>query len=307
VTRPATWRRALGLVVAATGGVALGITPAAAEEPTGLGWWWAGRPTATLPALFSPVPSVPDGGLYVAGDPTRPSGISALRFQLDPDATAATLTLTIAETVGTPLIDACVAAEGWEPAENGGWDQRPEPDCEAGSVTGTVNDDETEVHLAMFEFQSHDGVLDVVLVPGVDPETERPASFSVAFEPPDAQALGVIAPTGTDTAGAPSESPPTAPAPAASPTPGPSASPSSVAPATPPVSPTGVQAPTESDNSGSSSAAASLPSIVPTGFPGTDDFAYPAVLGLPLVLLAGGSYLGWTLTRPVVVRGVPRR
>jgi hypothetical protein len=38
--------------------------------------------------------------------------------------------------------------------------------------------------------------------------------------------------------------------------------------------------------------------VVSVGGPG---FAYPVVFALPLVLLGLGGYLGWALTRPVLV------
>ena len=45
---------------------------------------------------------------------------------------------------------------------------------------------------------------------------------------------------------------------------------------------------------------ARLRSVVVVGGPG---FAYPVVLGLPLLLLCLGGYLGWALTRPVATTG----
>lgn len=280
-------------MAAAIVGMAIGVAAADAAEPAATGWWWAGRPSAMIPAPLSPVPPVPEGGLYVAGDPTGPTGISALRFELAPDASATTLTLTIAETAGTPIIQACAVTEAWEPAENGGWEQRPEPDCEALSIAGTVNTDTTEVAFPLLELQDHGGVLDLVLMPGLDPGTQRSATFSVAFEPPGVDALVQSERADTDTSGPPltsvppgdwtfQESPPfivRGPLPAPSPR---------------------FEAPAESETAAPRSQLASA-------FPGTEDFAYPAVLALPLVLLAGGSYLAWTLTRPVVVRTNPDR
>src|SRR5688572_15513867 len=100
-------RRALAAAVAAAVGGSFLALPAAAEKPDALGWWWVGRPSAMLPAVFSPTPEPPDGGLYVAGGPGGPTGVAALRFEIDPDARDAMLTLTIDDVDGTPIINAC--------------------------------------------------------------------------------------------------------------------------------------------------------------------------------------------------------
>lgn len=312
MTSIAVWRRAL-VAGAVTIGMGAGAAPAAAEEPASVGWWWAGRPSATVPALFSPVPTPPEGGLYVAGGPSGPLGISALRFEVGPDTRAATLTLTIADVQGTPAISACAATGPWEPADNGGWDQRAEPDCEAASVTGTVDADETEVSFALFAFQDDTRVIDVVLVPSTDPETDRPASFSVAFEAPGDDALAVTEPdantdnaTDTDTS-TDTESPD--PAIDAAPTPRP---PAAAGPITrrgqsnqPQLAP-----PDRASTPGQSEPPVedfAAPTPLAGGIDAVEGFAYPAVLALPLLLLTAGSYLGWALTRPVVVRGASVR
>lgn len=296
--RAARWR-ALGVAAVAIIGMSVGVAPAFAAEPAAVGWWWAGRASAMIPVLLSPLPPVPEGGLYVAGDATGPTGISALRVELTPTASVDSLTLTIAETAGTPIVVACVAAEAWEPVENGVWDQRPDADCEV-SIAGTVNTDETEVTFPLVQLPDPSGDLDLVLVPGVDPETEHPATFSVSFEPPGEDALAVTAPVGDDThvntgpdpsADAPVPSDPWNPP--ASPPPLTYASPSRAAPK--------LEAPAESEQA----APRPQPAALASSFPGTDGFAYPAVLGLPLALLAGGSYFAWALTRPVVIRSGP--
>jgi len=291
-----SWRRALLTLAAATVGVGAAAVPASAQEPAALGWWWVGRPTAMFPAMFAPAPAPPEGGLYVAGGVGGPSGMSALRFEADPASIATTLTLTIAEASGTPVINACPPAEPWEPAENGGWDQRPEPDCETASVTGALNGDKTEVSFSLFSLQGDSGVIDVVLSPGEDPETESPANFSVTFEAPAADAVAVTEPADTGISGAAepaAAAPPTAAAPSTE---------SFSAPGAPPPPLTETAAPPEPQPSAQSSAAAGQPTLS-SGSGATEGFAYPAVLALPLVLLMAGSYLGWSLTRPVAIRG----
>lgn len=282
------WRRALVAVIAAAASAVLLAVPAAAEEPVALGWWWIGRPTAMLPAVFAPTPQPPEGGLYVAGGPAGPAGVAALRFQLDPEATGARLTLNIAQADGTPVIDACAPAATWQPAENGGWDQRPEPDCAAGSVTGRVNADTTEVSFSLSFLRGTDGVIDIVLVPGTDAEAQSPAGFAVAFTPPSASALVATKPTAADagTVGStpePDFAPPLIPSPLILP---------------------GLAAVPSAEEFGEfpdTAPATQRPAFATGAVESEEGFIYAAVLMLPLVLLLSASYLGWTLTRPIVV------
>lgn len=289
------WRRALVAATVATMGVGAIILPAGAvEAPAALGWWWAGRPSGMFPALYSP--EVPESGLYVAGGVAGPSGISAVRYELDPDTNPDTLTLTIADVTGTIAIDACPAADGWEPAENGGWDQRPAPDCDAATITGAVDEDETQVSFTLSSLRADDGVIDVVLVPGVDSESQDRAGFEVTFEAPDANALAVTD-TGSSSTPPAAETAPAAPTVATTPpAPGSFAAPAAPAPDTPVEGGT----PAESEIAIDAPPRASGPRLT-TGLVDSEGFAYPAVLAMPLVLLVAASYVGWALTRPLAV------
>lgn len=295
-----SWRRLLGAAGIVALGFVLAAPPATAVEPTAVGWWWAGRPSGTLPGLLSPAPDPPKGGLYVAGGPSGPTGISALRFQTDPDATAVTLTLRIAETQGIPAIDACVAAAGWEPAENGSWDQRPEDTCDTNTVTGSLDPDGTELSFAVSSLEEN-GVIDIVLVPGDDPATDSPAIFSVAFEPPGDDALTVTEPIATGTSSPDTAATETAP-PARRAEPTPTPTPTPALPLTRPVPPAPAATATNESETTRTDVASSQPTTA-SGFIDSDDFAYPAVLFLPLALLVASSYVGWALTRSVTVRG----
>jgi hypothetical protein len=283
-------RRLTCAALLATGMGLAAASPAAAAEPTELGWWWLGRPAAVMPALFAPVTEVPDGGLYVAVGSGGPTAISALRYAIDADAT--TLTLVIASVTGTVAIDACPAATPWVPAENGGWDQRPQPDCGALSVSGTVDEAKRRVTFPVSSFQ-RSGILEVVLVPGASPDGGDPAAFEVAFEPPDADSLETTTADAESTDVASGPIGPTAPdAPGFSPsldftTPTPAATTAPAAPASGvrPVPRTALTA----------------------GFLDDGRFDYPALLGLPLILLCAASYLGWAFTQPIAMGARARR
>lgn len=292
-------RCGLVAIATATFGLAITVPPAAAEEPAALGWWWAGRPSTTFPAVLSPVPAVPDGGLYVSGNAHGPSGLSALRFEFDRDFTPSTLTLEITESIGAPVISVCPTERRWKPAENGAWDQRPATDCEAASVAGVVD---LNKGVVTFEVRSlaESGVVDVVLVPGVDSQAQRRATFSVAFEPPRADTLLVdrsadIVDGSADTPA--SATPATAGAPSAE-----GLRDATAGPAFPDTTDGGAPEATSHADSGVDSTPAMRRR--PFSVAGAAGFAYAAVLALPLVLLTGGSYLAWALSRPVVVAGI---
>lgn len=292
-------RRRLQAIAAAVAVVAMMMLgpPAHAEAPSAVGWWWAGRPTETTPVIISPVPPVPESGLYVAGGANQSIGISALRFESQPEATSATVTLTIAHTTGIPAITACLAAEDWEPTENGAWDQRPEPDCESTSITGTLSADESKVSFEGLPLQEQD-VVDVVLVPGLDPDSGQPANFSTSFEEVDADTIVFTRPSG----GPPSAAA-TQPSQIVTTTHADPPAPDELVPhgSTTPLPPL---EPVDQHNAGHTAdeiANPAAPVPLAAGSVEAARFAYPAVLALPLVLLLVGSYLGWALTQPVAV------
>ncbi|MGH2684395.1 MAG: hypothetical protein ACRDJP_02895, partial [Actinomycetota bacterium] len=76
------------------------VATATADAPTQAGWWFklnaapAEPPAAPVPApVPAPVetptspPNVPEGGLYIANDPTGPTAIAAVQLLADPGAT----------------------------------------------------------------------------------------------------------------------------------------------------------------------------------------------------------------------------
>jgi len=94
-------------------------------------------------------------------------------------------------------------------------------------VTGTVSDDGQALVFALGPL-ARNGLLDVVLLPGVDPATQLPATFTLTVEPPGDDAV-TSRPAGDTEPGPPAAPPALDPAPA----PGPVAAPRSPSPFVP--------------------------------------------------------------------------
>ena len=140
------------------------------------------------PGPGAPNPTVPDGGLWVANDPTGPAAISALRYRGDIGAGDLTLRFAPGSTTTGPVV-ACPALSEFEPVEGGSWSDRPAHDCDRLALTGRVSADG-----AAMEFTIPQGfvpfgerVLDIVLIPA--PGSGDP--FSLYFEPPGDDSLVV--------------------------------------------------------------------------------------------------------------------
>lgn len=169
--------------------------PAAALGPRDAGWWWRTQSVALVEV--PPPPHVPDGGLYVEGAPDGAAAVSALRFVLAPETVARSLTLRVAQEAGGEgaMLLACPAASPWMPASAGSWERRPEARCDGGGVLGSRAEDGTAWSFDL-SLLSSGRILDVVLVPGIvddRPEGANGSVFSIAFDPPGADALAVEA------------------------------------------------------------------------------------------------------------------
>jgi hypothetical protein len=193
-------RLALGALLVLAGAT-FGLWPTHADASTlaQAGWWWrATSPDAqTLPVVLPlpPPPTVPEGGLMVAGAPDGATAIAAVHFDLTDDETSPVLTLTVApngdKNGASALMAACLTGSVWQPASAGTWDSKPFPACEQGSVTGLRADDGKTWTFALDPLLS-DGVLDVTIVPGtvadLPPEVSG-STFELIFEPPTAASL----------------------------------------------------------------------------------------------------------------------
>lgn len=155
-------------------------------------------PPPTIPDLPVPVPdepgpgtqnpTVPDGGLWVANDPTGPVAISALRFRGDIGAGELVLRFAPGTTTVGPIV-ACPALTAFQPVEGGAWRDRPAHDCDRLSLTGRRTADGTGMEFTIPQgfMPFGERVLDVVLLP--DPT--RGDAFSAYFEAPGPSTLTV--------------------------------------------------------------------------------------------------------------------
>jgi hypothetical protein len=187
----------VALLVAA---FALGFLPGTAKAATltATGWWW--KANQGLPAAPPAPPTVPEGGLMVAGAPDGATAIAALHFDLGQEETSPVLTLKAAEngdTGGsTAIMAACLSGTAWQPASAGAWAEHPYPACTEGAVQGIRSDDGSWT-FALDPLLS-EGVLDVTITPGVTPEGVG-SVFQLVFQAPTAESL-------TTTKGTPADS-----------------------------------------------------------------------------------------------------
>jgi hypothetical protein len=204
-------RTAVGLVLLLAA-LALGLAagPARAAELTKAGWWWRVNdptPLGTLP----PAPTVPEGALMVGGAPDGATAIAALHFELDAGEGAPVLTLNVADNGDQggerAVLAACLTGSAWQPATSGAWTTKPFPACDQGSVTGVRSSDGAQWTFALAPLLS-DGIVDVMLVPGLDPALPaglNGSTFQLVFAAPTSASLvttgGTGATPGIDLAG----------------------------------------------------------------------------------------------------------
>jgi hypothetical protein len=209
------------LLVAGSALVAFGA-PAGAGDLADSGWWYV------RPGLTGQPPTVPAGGLYVAGAPDGAIAIAAVRFTLSEDETEPKLTLEVATPApsegeegeepapapvpvpggapapapgapappaeAAPVILACQAGAGWSGVEAGSADAAPPPACGAGSVVGTPSADGLSWEWDLSKLQIKTAV-DVILVAGKVkdlPEGANGSTFQLAFAKPTAESLDTI-------------------------------------------------------------------------------------------------------------------
>ena len=163
-------------VFGASAGLCLLTAPAAhALDSLQTGVWWRNETgAAALPAPSQ----VPAGGLWVSSDPSGPSAISAVRFDMSDSEGYPTLTLHVANltmapatpaTSGSLPVLACLVTSPWTaPATSPGqWSARPTYDCTKGSVPGQLSPDHSTVAFDLTNLPSAQSY-DLALVPGTD-------------------------------------------------------------------------------------------------------------------------------------------
>lgn len=220
MTGTAGGRRAAAAAVVLGSSVLLGTT-ASADEPDATGWWASHR--ATPPALGLPTgnppvdqpdPTVPPGGLYVAGEhtttdedeipdpngsqnpnapsvddpPPQATGISAVRLRVGDDTAVGDLVLTfhkengVDRAHGVVSIQACPATVVWTPDDGGPISSAPPFDCSTGLAFGAVEGSNVRIPVGGLV---HGGVLDIVLMP------QPGSAFQASFAKPGSNALTV--------------------------------------------------------------------------------------------------------------------
>jgi len=178
------------------GAAVLALLPTRVDATTlaQAGWWWRVNDGA-LPAALPAPPTVPEGGLMVAGAPDGATAIAALHFDLGETESQPVLTLAVADGGDqggeAAILAACLTGSAWQPAHGGAWTSKPFPACTEGSVTGLRSEDGKSWTFALAPLLS-DGILDVTLVPGIDPtrpEGANGSTFQLVFQAPTAASL----------------------------------------------------------------------------------------------------------------------
>jgi hypothetical protein len=188
-------RSALGVTLL-LGATLLGLAPSSAQATalTQTGWWWRVN-DPLVPATVPAPPTVPEGGLMVAGAPDGATAIAALHFDVDADQGSPVLTLAVAENGDQggdgAVMAACLTGSVWQPESGGAWINKPFPACDEGSVTGVRSEDGKTWTFALAPLLS-DGILDITLVPGLDPDLPagvNGSTFQLAFVAPTTASL----------------------------------------------------------------------------------------------------------------------
>lgn len=122
-------RRIATLLVAGTA-VLWGAAPAVAAEGDPVTGYWT-RTNTGLPVPVQPPTPVPEGGMWVAADPSGPVAVSALRTELAEGLVAVELRLTVAEALGVPAVQVCPSDDRWVPEQGGRIEGAPAADCSA--------------------------------------------------------------------------------------------------------------------------------------------------------------------------------
>ena len=147
-------------------------------------WWRAQAAPSQLPIAPQ---GVPDGGLYVASDPTGAEAIAAVRANVPAWAAPVTLSLVAVSSTGTNVgLEAC-ATTGWTPTEGAGqWADRPASPCTP-LVQGVQSADGVTWFFNVTGL-IRGGVLDVLIQPSTS------GVFSDSFARPTAQSISFPTP-----------------------------------------------------------------------------------------------------------------
>jgi hypothetical protein len=176
---------AIALVLLAGSGSAGADGPAATLSAKG--WWWEAQ---QLPTTIPPPPNVKAGQLNVQGDPSGKAAYSAVRYAIDASHTVSSLTLKVGDNGDqggdSAVLLACRTGSAWTPAEAGAWKSAPQ--VTTACINGQKAADGKSWTFAVGALQTGT-VLDIAIVPGVDPSTKQSSTFSLTFDAPSNDAL----------------------------------------------------------------------------------------------------------------------
>jgi hypothetical protein len=171
----------LGCALAVIAVWALVLPVSASHAPT-TGYWSRLAAPVALPVPVEPPTPVPDGGSWVAGDPSGPIAVTAIRAVADAGSVISGFRFTIADQVGSPTVLACPTTETWAAQRAGRIEAAPRADCSS-PITATVVDGALVVDLP--PAQRRDTV-DLLLSPGPD------TAFSLTLEPVTARSMSQV-------------------------------------------------------------------------------------------------------------------
>ena len=187
-------RRSLALLVAVFA-LSMIVGDARADAPFAQGWWWAPNDSAvqTPPAVpmvtvpLSP-PDVPEGGLYLATNPTGMEAMAALLYVIPEGAKATALTLEVSGTpAGEPKIQLCPTQSAWAQAHGGSWGAKPAYVCAPDAPVGTLSADGLTMTWALGALGENQSV-DLALVPVVSTDVTA-STTRITFAKPGPQSL----------------------------------------------------------------------------------------------------------------------
>jgi hypothetical protein len=250
--------RSMALLCALSGGVLAWPHSAGAIAPDKQGYWLRAQDKSTTGSTILPAnPAPPDGGLYVANDPSGATAVSAITYRLDgvlsatlilkvhrleTDVPSSPEPLPVTPTIpGAPAppapppssspdpsvvhVLACAVEGAWvaPPAnQSGAWDSRPGYDSTR-CLGGIFNADATTMTFNLLpHMQTAAGVFDLTLIPDPTLKNEDGTNtpFSITFDRPIEESFTPDELTaGPEDTVPPQEPPPVTEAPAPAPTP----------------------------------------------------------------------------------------
>jgi hypothetical protein len=178
---------AVALLLIAGGGSADADGPTATLAAKG---WWSRAQDSSLPAALPAPPNVKPGQLNIQGNPTDPKGtaFAAVRFTVAANNMVTSLAMNVADdTAGAgAVLLACQTGSTWSGVDNGTWQSAPKVTTTC--INGLKSSDGKSWTFAVGPLQLGT-VLDIAIVPGVDPDTKAPATFSLVFDAPTGASL----------------------------------------------------------------------------------------------------------------------